>query len=309
MGGQGAAHPPSRDGDFSPSRSSPGIATVVVMTFLGADTVQLRGTAQNITDGAHRLEEMLAVLAPLVHGAAWTGPDADAFRDRFDDAQRRGSQTTQTLAGRGEGLKQEADEQDDASGEDGGAGFPDSAGSPCTPGAESNQGGMPDWFETIFNTMRSQGIDRFGEYMKESPWGRGIMKSLPVIGAIPEVAELIEHAREGDVGGGISDIGSIALGFVPGGGVLNVVDGVSPAFMPQGKSLMDWAGEIESNGFVVQGAEMTGAAVSASLGFEQGGTADTVTRSSAAIGAYVLNATNPVLGVANSLHGAWNTFR
>lgn len=276
------------------------------MTFLGADTEQLLSASERISDGGQRIEELLTTLGPLVQGVEWTGPDADAFRDRFEEARRRGSDAAQSLSERSSRLKQEAEEQDEASGEDGAGGLPGSGDSPCTPGTESNPGGLPDWVDKVFDHYRGQGIDRMLKDLAHSPWARGLGKVLPGIGALPEVGDLIAHVRAGDVGGGISDIGSIALGFVPGGGILNVADGVSPAFMPGGKSLMDWGGEIESNGIFAQQGKMTGAAISATLGLDPGSTADTVTRSSASIGGYV---SGLILPGVNTLTGAWNTFR
>lgn len=284
------------------------------MTFLGADTDQLRSTARSVADGAQRLEETLTTLGPLVRGVEWTGPDAEEFRTRFDDAHHRCSETAQTLSERGARLEREAEEQDETSDLDarsGAGGSPDrgpSAGSDS--GSGTDRPGTPSWIDTILDEYRGQGIGKIGDFLKDSPWARRIMKTMPVIGALPEVADLIGHVRDGDTGSAIGDIGSIALSFVPGiGSIGGVIDGVSPAFMPEGASLMDWGGKIESNGFAVQQGEMTAMVLSASLGFEKGSTGDNVIRSSAGVGAYLLLTANPVFGVANTLTGAWNTFR
>lgn len=268
---------------------------------------------------------MLAALDGVVHGSAWEGPDAENFRERFVEARRRGSETSQTLAERGQELRRQAEEQDEVSQGDGGGGStgqpgggggaPRQPGGGTSPGIPGGSGGswdpIPDWMNDVLDSMRTKGIGRIVDYFAHDPWGRRMKSMVPLLSIIPEVGDLIQHAKEGDIGSGISDIGSIALSLVPGpaaeiAGDLNTV---SPAFMPQGKSLMDWGGDMESHGLGVQQGEMVGSSISEGLGFGHGTTADNVTRTSAAIGAYVFSKMNPVSGIANSVSGAWNMFR
>ena len=85
------------DGDFSPSSPADVNATVVGMTFLGADTDQLRSTAESFSDGSQRLEEIFAVLLSLVQGVEWVGPYAEAFRAEFEQVHRRGTAAARDL--------------------------------------------------------------------------------------------------------------------------------------------------------------------------------------------------------------------
>lgn len=281
------------------------------MTFLGADTDQLRSTAESHSDGARRLEEILALLVPLVQGVEWVGPDAEAFRAQFEEVHRRGTSAAHDLERRSAELGAESEEQDSTSEADGagsGIGGPGARATP--PGAPGS--GMPEWVEKMLDKHRGDGVGRAYDQMgSDSRLLRRLMKALPFAGALPEVQEFIQHVQEGESGMAIGDVGEIVLGLVPHpvAQIASTVNGFSDAFMPEGKSLLEWGGEIEANGFVSQHAEWMGGRFSESLGYEEGSTGDNVIRSSAAVGSYLLTKTNPILGAANSLHGGWNTFR
>lgn len=312
--GVGSA-PLTVDGDFSPSSPSDEHATVGGMTFLGADTDQLRSTAESFSDGSQRLEELFAVLVPLVQGVEWVGPDAEAFRAEFDEAHRRGTSAARDLERWRTRLDAEGEEQDSASEADGAEAGSDGRGAGSSPSGPSSPGqdgsGLPDWVEKALGIHQGDGVGRTHERMGGGGWPRLLMKALPFAGALPEVQEFIQHVQEGESGMAIGDIGEIVVGAFPNPIVQTAgsVNGLSPAFMPEGKSLLEWGGEIEANGFVSQGAEITGSAISMSLGYEEGSTGDNVIRSSAVVGSYILTSANPILGAANSLTGMWNTFR
>lgn len=93
------------------------------MSFLGADTDQLRDLAGSTKNGAGRIEDLVASLDGTVQGVTWVGPDADAFRERWNgmvlalvrDAVER-------LAERSRVLEENAEDQDSTSGDDGGSG-------------------------------------------------------------------------------------------------------------------------------------------------------------------------------------------
>ncbi|ASK65786.1 hypothetical protein CFK39_07980 [Brachybacterium avium] len=92
------------------------------MTFYGMDTEQVLGESDALEQAARRLEEVLGGLESSVHGVAWAGPDAEAFREQWDATHRRGeSIVLPGLGERSRELQQHVEEQDDASsaGEDG----------------------------------------------------------------------------------------------------------------------------------------------------------------------------------------------
>lgn len=84
--------------------------------FYGGDTEQMRAHAQACTLQARRLEELVEQLTATIGSVAWEGPDADAFRDRWQgevapQLDGRGAE----MRARGDELERHAEEQDDAS--------------------------------------------------------------------------------------------------------------------------------------------------------------------------------------------------
>lgn len=93
---------------------------VPTVTFLGADTQQLRETATTMAQRAQEIDALRTALRGAVDGVAWTGPDADAFRalaHRVLDS--RAPQTVQRISELAQLLQQEAEEQDTTSDSDG----------------------------------------------------------------------------------------------------------------------------------------------------------------------------------------------
>lgn len=90
------------------------------MGFYGADTGQLRAQGLRTGGAAVRVEELLSALGGVIAMVEWTGPDADAFRERFSgDVLPTGEGSVAMLRERGRELEGHAEEQDGASGGDG----------------------------------------------------------------------------------------------------------------------------------------------------------------------------------------------
>ena len=120
--------------------------------FQGADTDQLRDHGRLLRDRAQTLTELRERLEPLVlDESAWRGPDADAFRASWssrtaplfssvdEDARRRSDE-----------LEQHADEQDLASGEDGGSSGSGSGGEESPSLWDRILGGLD-----VYNTLQN----------------------------------------------------------------------------------------------------------------------------------------------------------
>lgn len=102
------------------------------MSFLGADTEQLREQARATTNGSGRIEDLVASLDGTVQGVTWVGPDADAFREQWNAmVLARVREAVALLAERSRELERNAQEQDTTSGSDdsGGGGTGGSSGS------------------------------------------------------------------------------------------------------------------------------------------------------------------------------------
>lgn len=89
-------------------------------TFWGMDTAQVRDHAERLRTASAEVESLSHRLHGTVHGAEWTGPDADELRRLWTElaAQQLGSVRTELLA-LGEHALGEADAQEVASAPDG----------------------------------------------------------------------------------------------------------------------------------------------------------------------------------------------
>lgn len=93
--------------------------------FHGADTEQLREQAGACLRGSGTLRDLIGTTSAMVGAVEWTGPDADAFRERWQSEVR--AQLTaraDALRARADELTAQAEEQDGASDGDGSGGGP-----------------------------------------------------------------------------------------------------------------------------------------------------------------------------------------
>lgn len=92
------------------------------MTFLGANTDQVRDQGELTGDGAGRLDELISGLRGVITQARWEGPDADSFRDRAQGTFDEAAGACDALRAQSEELRAHAEEQDQASADGGGSG-------------------------------------------------------------------------------------------------------------------------------------------------------------------------------------------
>ena len=91
--------------------------------FYGADTEQLREQAGACLRGSGTLRDLIGSTSALVGSVEWTGPDADAFRERWQSVVRAQlTERADALRARADDLQAQAEEQDGASDGDGGSG-------------------------------------------------------------------------------------------------------------------------------------------------------------------------------------------
>lgn len=93
--------------------------------FYGADTAQLREQAGACLRGSGTLRDLIGTTSAMVGAVEWTGPDAEAFRKRWQSEVR--AQLTaraDALRARADELTAQAEEQDGASDGDGSGGGP-----------------------------------------------------------------------------------------------------------------------------------------------------------------------------------------
>ncbi len=90
--------------------------------FWGCDTESVRAHAERVAGAGFALEELTTRLGTSAAGVAWTGPDADLFRDRAESELNTALAVADGLRRLARGLEGEADEQDHASAPEGGAG-------------------------------------------------------------------------------------------------------------------------------------------------------------------------------------------
>ncbi|MGD8196095.1 WXG100 family type VII secretion target [Herbiconiux sp. P18] len=107
--------------------------------FWGADADQLRALAKDFDQKATQLSGMASTLTASINGAsAWSGPDAALFKQDWNSTYRASlTSANQSLLAAASALVKNADEQEQASSDDGGAG-PGGSG----PGG-SGPGGSP----------------------------------------------------------------------------------------------------------------------------------------------------------------------
>ncbi|MDO5661708.1 MAG: hypothetical protein Q4G40_03350 [Brachybacterium sp.] len=90
------------------------------MTFLGADTDQLRGHGTTTDGQAQLLEDLRGRVAAQLAGITWTGPDAADFHAGWAHCSAQWTQSTAAITAFSSQLQQQAEEQDIASDVEGG---------------------------------------------------------------------------------------------------------------------------------------------------------------------------------------------
>lgn len=129
------------------------------MGFLGADVSQLRGFAEDCAARSDRLTRLLAVLGSSVEGVEWTGPDAEAFRERWRSTLREGIGTGERLARAARDARRHAEEQDAASSADGpGAVIGTGPDHPLLTGLLRGRG-LPGWVGGLTSAMIGEAPD------------------------------------------------------------------------------------------------------------------------------------------------------
>lgn len=89
--------------------------------FFGAQTDQLRAQAEACRRSSGALHDLIGTTSSLIASVEWSGPDADAFRERWAvEVRARLTERAEALQSRSEELREHAEEQDNASEGDGG---------------------------------------------------------------------------------------------------------------------------------------------------------------------------------------------
>src|SRR5690625_5126678 len=85
------------------------------MNIWGADTEQVLDQARALRTGDERVTALREALDPVVASAAWTGADADAYRELWQGCSTQILELAAQLGSGAEGLAREAAQQDAAS--------------------------------------------------------------------------------------------------------------------------------------------------------------------------------------------------
>lgn len=283
------------------------------MTFLGADTDQLRETASAFERGATSLETLLTSLSGVVGAVDWQGPDADGFRSDFDQLLRQALTTTGRVSKRATALEEEAEEQDEASG----GGGADGAGGQGAPNpldgirrifdGLSGPGGPADPDEKMRKTTQEI-LTRVAEKVSESVgenkrfpgWLRTMGRRAPLVSAIPDLYLAGEALMDGDTGG---VIGHGAQAFIsgyphPAAGIVSQLNSLTEGHLPGDSSWIEFNGDIATRTATVRSGESLGAGVSHLLGFDTGSTGSNVLTSGYGAGSAAVKAVSNPFGFA-----------
>lgn len=278
------------------------------MNFQGADTDQLRDLASRFTGGSGRLEELLAALRGVVDAVDWVGPDAEDFRLRFDDAHQRAMDTTSQLSRLGARVEQEADEQDQVSAREGdGNGIQEDFANAIHKlfgsgdgGGSSDNGSPWDRLGKALDTVRNVGLDQLQKALEErgllGKWGKRAFGAFPIIGAAPDVQELIQAYQDGDTGGVVSNSFEVLLGVAPNPVTAAISEGNSwsSEVLPGDRTAIDYYGDLAENTRTAKNGEELGSVVSDWLGFEEGSGMSNAIKADLGAGMHIHQAmTNP----------------
>ena len=302
------------------------------MTFLGADTDQLRETASAFERGAASLETLMTTLSGVVGAVDWQGPDADGFRSGFDQLLRQALTTTGRVSQRATALEEEAEEQDEAS-SNGGGGAGDSSSNPLDSIRRLFDDvlvpGPPDWLDDAAGHGKKfkEQWDEYREKMRRQPDGSGdgkdstggkdaggdslkkkFLKWAPVIGAIPELKEMYAAMSRGETGLAIGN-GFEAMWAVAPNPLIEVgsfINDASPSFTGSDRTLLEQFGEAQGKSIATRAGEQRGMQISDLLGLERGGTASNLMKSSAGMASFAIASGNAITALPNFASGFWN---
>lgn len=150
--------------------------------FCGADTEQLRRQAEACRRNSGTLHDLVGTVSALIASVSWTGPDAEAFRERWaSEVRARLTERAEALQSRSDELSEHAAQQDIASEGDGGGAASPSFGTPMPfpfplprPGG-SKAGGSPLFYgDEGYGTGSAAGEERpVGEHDAGGPHGDG----------------------------------------------------------------------------------------------------------------------------------------
>ncbi|MFI8777596.1 WXG100 family type VII secretion target [Brachybacterium paraconglomeratum] len=289
------------------------------MTFLGADTDQLRETASAFERGAASLEALLTSLSGVVSAVDWQGPDADRFRSDVDQLLRQALTTTGRVSKRATALEEEAEEQDEAS-----------SGGDAVRG--TGQGGLNplDRIRRVFDGLSSPDetagatekirevsekifdkvADKVGDSRELPTWVRRLTKGVAAgVNVYPEVEEMYQHLAAGETGLAIGDGFEIVWGGAPHpvaalGSMLN------EEFTGPGEddtSPFEKWGQIQEESFGARYGEKVGGDISHLLGFEDEGTMDNLITSGGGVAGWTTFSAFGPTGFLNQASGVWNS--
>lgn len=286
------------------------------MTFLGANTEHLRDIGRSIHQATGRLDNLLTAIADASRSVQWSGPDADAFREEVQAIYHRGTAVSSMLQERSAQLKQHAVEQDVASGREDSEGVSPAADRTNHKKFADVVGPLSKLFRDGDDVERDQGalkllktiadhISRKVGNMDDDlpPGGKRLLKIVPFLGAVPDLAETVEALKNGDTGGVIGNGMEALMAASPDpiSELATVLNDFTDGHLPSGKSWMETVGDVAGGTYTVKLGEHTGSMLSDVLGFEDGGTADNVTQSSYGAAVFGMSFFPPTQGSALGL--------
>ena len=193
--------------------------------FFGADTGALRDYAQRVQTGSGRLLELRSSLATQVGSVEWIGPDADAFRSDFSSRiSALFDQIGGDLDRRRADLETHAEEQDEASGVDGGGGGGDRSFGDLLGDLLSNP------LTAVGSTIASV-AGAGGALWKMFKQSRNLMNLRTAMNTLGDAAQSAQTFLRGgmvdDAAGFLGKLGGVGRFLGGAGGVLGIAGGLS----------------------------------------------------------------------------------
>ena len=198
--------------------------------FFGADTGALRDYAQRVQTGSGRLLELRSSLATQVGSVEWIGPDADAFRSDFSSRiSALFDQIGGDLDRRRADLETHAEEQDEASGVDGGGGGGDRSFGDLLGDLLSNP------LTAVGSTIASV-AGAGGALWKMFKQSRNLMNLRTAMNTLGDAAQSAQTFLRGgmvdDAAGFLGKLGGVGRFLGGAGGVLGIAGGISDMINP-----------------------------------------------------------------------------